>query len=165
VSRAFVYASVVVMVALVQAAWLARAQVLGVALDPLLPLAVGMGILRGAESGAVVGVAAGLLQDLLSGGGPLGVNGLSKLVVGFASGLFERSIYIENPLLPAIATFVGTLLGEVLLVIVALIVGLGVPSASALAAKMIMQALLNSAIAPFLFRGIRAIEIRLQREH
>jgi len=165
VSRAFVYASVVVMVALVQAAWLARAQVLGAALDPLLPLAVGMGILRGAESGAVVGVAAGLLQDLLSGGGPLGVNGLSKLVVGFASGLFERSIYIENPLLPAIATFVGTLLGEVLLVIVALIVGLGVPSASALAAKMIMQALLNSAIAPLLFRGIRAIEIRLQREH
>jgi len=165
VSRAFVYASVVVMVALVQAAWLARAQVLGAALDPLLPLAVGMGILRGAESGAVVGVAAGLLQDLLSGGGPLGVNGLSKLVVGFASGLFERSIYIENPLLPAIATFVGTLLGEVLLVIVALIVGLGAPSASALAAKMIMQALLNSAIAPFLFRGIRAIEIRLQREH
>ena len=164
-SRAFVYASVVVMVALVQAAWLARAQILGAALDPLLPLAVGMGILRGAESGAVVGVAAGLLQDLLSGGGPLGVNGLSKLVVGFASGLFERSIYIENPLLPAIATFVGTLLGEVLLVIVALIVGLGVPSASALAAKMIMQALLNSAIAPLLFRGIRAIEIRLQREH
>ena len=164
-SRAFVYASVVVMVALVQAAWLARAQVLGVALDPLLPLAVGMGILRGAESGAVVGVAAGLLQDLLSGGGPLGVNGLSKLVVGFASGLFERSIYIENPLLPAIATFVGTLLGEVLLVIVALIVGLGAPSASALAAKMIVQALLNSAIAPLLFRGIRAIEIRLQREH
>ena len=164
-SRAFVYASVVVMVALVQAAWLARAQILGAALDPLLPLAVGMGILRGAESGAVVGVAAGLLQDLLSGGGPLGVNGLSKLVVGFASGLFERSIYIENPLLPAIATFVGTLLGEVLLVIVALIVGLGAPSASALAAKMIVQALLNSAIAPLLFRGIRAIEIRLQREH
>lgn len=164
-SRAFVYASVVVMVALVQAAWLARAQVLGAALDPLLPLAVGMGILRGAESGAVVGVAAGLLQDLLSGGGPLGVNALSKLVVGFASGLFERSIYIENPLLPAIATFVGTLLGEVLLVIVALIVGLGAPSASALAAKMIVQALLNSAIAPLLFRGIRAIEIRLQREH
>ena len=164
-SRAFVYASVVVMVALVQAAWLARAQILGAALDPLLPLAVGMGILRGAESGAVVGVAAGLLQDLLSGGGPLGVNGLSKLVVGFASGLFERSIYIENPLLPAIATFVGTLLGEVLLVIVALVVGLGVPSTSALAAKMIMQAILNSAIAPLLFRGIRAIETRLQREH
>ncbi len=164
-SRVLVYTGVLVAVALVQAAWLARVQLSGAALDPLLPFTVGMGILRGAESGAVVGVAAGLLQDLLSGGGPLGVNGLSKLVVGFASGLFERTIYIENPLLPAIATFVGTLLGEVLLVIVALIVGLGVPPWPALVAKMVVQAILNSTIAPLLFRGIRAIETRLQREH
>ncbi len=164
-SRALVYTGVVLVAALVQAAWLARVQVSGAALDPLLPFVVGMGILRGAESGAVAGVAAGLLQDLLSGGGSLGVNGLSKLVVGFASGLFERSIYIENPLLPAIATFAGTLLGEVLLIIVQLIVGLDVQPAPAALAKMIVQALLNSAIAPLLFRGIRAIEDRLQREH
>ncbi len=164
-SRALVYVGVLLVAALVQAAWLARVQVSGAALDPLLPFVVGMGILRGAESGAVAGVAAGLLQDLLSGGGPLGVHGLSKLVVGFASGLFERSIYIENPLLPAIATFAGTLLGEVLLVIVSLIVGLGTPPWPAVLAKMIVQALLNSAIAPLLFRGIRAIEDRLQREH
>lgn len=164
-SRVLVYTGVVLVAALVQAAWLARVQVSGAALDPLLPFVVGMGILRGAESGAVAGVAAGLVQDLLSGGGSLGVNGLSKLVVGFASGLFERSIYIENPLLPAIATFAGTLLGEVLLIIVHLIVGLDVQPAPAALAKIIVQALLNSAIAPLLFRGIRAIEDRLQREH
>jgi len=165
VSRALVYAGALVLVALVQAAWLARVQVFGAALDPLLPFAVGMGILRGAESGAVAGVTAGLLQDLLSGGGPLGVNGLSKLVVGFASGLFERSIYIENPLLPAVATFVGTLLGEILLVIVALVVGLGSLPWTAVVAKMVAQALLNSAAAPLLFRGIRVVETRFQREH
>lgn len=164
-SRTLVYAGVLVGVALVQAAWLARVQVFGAALDPLLPFAVGMGILRGAESGAVAGVTAGLLQDLLSGGSPLGVNGLSKLVVGFASGLFERSIYIENPLLPAIATFVGTLLGEVLLVIVALIVGLGAQPWPVVVAKVVAQALLNSAVAPLLFRGIRVVETRFQREH
>ncbi len=164
-SRVLVYAGVLVVMALVQAAWLARVPVLEATFDPLVPFVVGMGILKGAESGAVAGVAAGLLQDLLSGGGPLGVNGLSKLVVGFASGMFERSIYIENPLLPAIATFVGTLLGEALLVIVALIVGLGVPPWPAVVARMIVQAVLNSAIAPPLFRGIRVIETRFQREH
>lgn len=164
-SRVLAYTGVVVILALVQAAWLARVQVWGAILDPLVPLIVGVGILRGAESGAVVGVAAGLLQDLLSGGGPLGVNGLSKLVVGFASGMFERSIYIENPLLPAIATFIGTLLGGVLLVIVALLVGLGVPPWPAIVARLIVQAVLNSAIAPVLFRTIRVIETRFQREH
>jgi len=165
VSRVLAYTGVLAILALVQVAWLARVQVWGAILDPLVPLIVGVGILRGAESGAVVGVAAGLLQDLLSGGGPLGVNGLSKLVVGFASGMFERSIYIENPLLPAIATFIGTLLGGVLLVIVALLVGLGVPPWPAVVARMIVQAVLNSAIAPVLFRTIRVIETRFQREH
>jgi rod shape-determining protein MreD len=165
VSRVLAYTGVVVILALVQVAWLARVQVWGAILDPLVPLIVGVGILRGAESGAVVGVAAGLLQDLLSGGGPLGVNALSKLVVGFASGMFERSIYIENPLLPAIATFIGTLLGGVLLVIVALLVGLGVPPWPAIVAQMTIQAVLNSAIAPVLFRTIRVIETRFQREH
>lgn len=164
-SRVLAYTGVLVILALVQVAWLARVQVWGAILDPLVPLIIGVGILKGAESGAVVGVAAGLLQDLLSGGGPLGVNGLSKLVVGFASGMFERSIYIENPLLPAIATFVGTLLGGVLLVIVALLVGLGVPPWPAVVARMIVQAVLNSAIAPVLFRTIRVIETRFQREH
>lgn len=164
-SRVLAYTGVLAILALVQVAWLARVQVWGAILDPLVPLIVGVGILRGAESGAVVGVAAGLLQDLLSGGGPLGVNGLSKLVVGFASGMFERSIYIENPLLPAIATFIGTLLGGVLLVIVALLVGLGVPPWPAVVARMIVQAVLNSAIAPVLFRTIRVIETRFQREH
>ncbi len=164
-SRVLAYTGVVVILALVQVAWLARVQVWGAILDPLVPLIVGVGILKGAESGAVLGVGAGLLQDLLSGGGPLGVNGLSKLVVGFASGMFERSIYIENPLLPAIATFIGTLLGGVLLVIVALLVGLGVPPWPAIVARMILQAVLNSAIAPVLFRTIRVIETRFQREH
>lgn len=164
-SRVLAYTGVVVILALVQVAWLARVQVWGAILDPLVPLIIGMGILKGAESGAVVGVAAGLLQDLLSGGGPLGVNGLSKLVVGFASGMFERSIYIENPLLPAIATFIGTLLGGVLLVIVALLVGLGVSPWPAVVARIIVQAVLNSAIAPVLFRTIRVIETRFQREH
>lgn len=164
-SRVLAYTGVLIILALVQVAWLARVQVWGAILDPLLPLIIGVGILKGAESGAVVGVAAGLLQDLLSGGGPLGVNGLSKLIVGFASGMFERSIYIENPLLPAIATFVGTLLGGVLLVIVALLVGLGVPPWPAVVARMIVQAVLNSAIAPVLFRTIRVIETRFQREH
>lgn len=158
------YAGVLVVAALVQAAWLARVQISGAVLDPLLPFAVAVGILRGAESGAVVGLAAGLLQDLLSGG-PLGVNGLSKLVVGFVSGLFERSIYIENPLLPAVATFVGTVLGEVLLLVLGVVTGPGTQPWLAILPRMLAQAVLNSAIAPLLFRGVKSIEYRMDREH
>ena len=160
-SRALIYGGLLVAAGLVQGAWLARVEISGAILDPLLPIAVAVGILRGAESGAAVGLAGGLLQDLLSGG-PLGVNGLTKLVVGFVSGLFERSIYIENPLLPAVATFAGTLLSEILLVVVGQVTGLGLESAGALP-RAFAQAILNSAMAPFLFRGIKRIEVRIER--
>lgn len=158
------YAGVLVMAALVQAAWLTRIQISGVALDPLLPLTVAVGVFRGAEQGAVVGLAAGLLQDLLSGG-PLGVNGLSKLVVGFASGLFERSIYIENPLLPAVAAFAGSLLAETLLTIIGVVTGVGPFVWSVAIPQVLVQAALNSAIAPVVFRGVRSIEERIEKRY
>ena len=156
-----IYGGLLVVGGLVQVAWLARVEISGAILDPLLPIAVAVGILRGAESGGAVGLAAGLLQDLL-GGGPLGVNGLTKMVVGFASGLFERSIYIENPLLPAVATFAGTLLSEFLLLAVGQITGLS-GSTAASAPRALTQAVMNGALAPVLFRGIKGIEIRLAR--
>jgi len=159
--RPLVYGGVVVAAALVHVAWLSRLEISGAILDPLLPIAVAVGILRGAVSGAVVGTAGGLLQDLLSGG-PLGVNGVAKLVVGFASGLFERSIYIENPLLPAVATFAGTLLGEILLFVVGQVTGLGPERVSGVLGRALVQAALNSAAAPLLFRAVRKIELRLE---
>lgn len=160
--RVLVYGILLLVAGLVQSAWLARVEISGAILDPLLPIAVAVGILRGAEYGAAVGLAAGLLQDLLSGG-PLGVNGVSKLVVGFASGLFERSIYIENPLLPAVATFVGTLLSETLLIAVGQLTGLGAERLPTVVPRAVVQALLNSAVAPWLFRGVRQVEVRFAR--
>jgi len=160
-SRVLIYGGLLVVAGLVQVAWLARVEISGAILDPLLPIAVAVGILRGAEYGGAVGLAAGLLQDLL-GGGPLGVNGLTKMVVGFASGLFERSIYIENPLLPAVATFAGTLLSEFLLLAVGQVTGLS-GSAVASAPRVLTQAVMNGALAPMLFRGIKGLEVRLAR--
>lgn len=158
------YGGILAAAALVQTAWLVRVPIAGAVFDPLLVLAVAVGILRGAEHGAVVGLVGGLLQDLLSGG-PLGVNGLSKLVVGFGSGLYERSIYIENPFLPAVTAFAGTLLGEALLSIVGVVTGLGVFAWSEAIPRTFVQAVMNSAIAPPLFRGVRVLDLRLERQH
>ncbi len=161
--RALAYAGAVALAGVVHAAWLVRLRVAGAAPDPLLALAVGVGVLQGAERGAVVGAAAGLLQDLLSGGGPLGVYGLSKLVVGFGSGLFERSIYLDNPLLPAVATAAGTVVSEVVLLAVAAVIGLALGPWPTELARIAAQVVLNSALAPAVFRGIRILEGRVRR--
>ncbi len=163
-TRAIIYGAVVVVATLVQSAWLARIPVLGAVVDPLLPLTVAVGIFRGAESGAVVGVGGGLLQDLVSGAA-IGVNGLSKLVVGFTSGLFERSIYAEDPFLPAVATFVASLVGQLLLLGILVVTGLAAPSWPDAFQTVLTQAVLNSAIAPLVFRAVRAIEQQIQKRY
>ena len=157
------HGGVLIVAALIQTAWLVRMPIAGAVIDPLLVLAVATGILRGAESGAVIGLAGGLLQDLL-GGGPLGMHGLSKMAVGFSSGLFERSIYIENPFLPAVAAFAGTFLGEALLNITGVVTDLGPVSLLNAVPRVLVQAVLNSAIAPPLFRLIRALDLKLERQ-
>ncbi len=146
-NRVVTYGSVLIVAALVQTAWLARLPGVGAVIDPVLVLAVG-----------------GLLQDLLSGG-PLGMHGLSKLVAGFGSGLFERSIYIENPFLPAVAAFAGTLLGEALLNVIGVVTGLGSVSWTEAVPRVVIQAGLNSVIAPPLFRGVRSLDERFERQH
>jgi len=65
-------------------------------------------------------------------------------------------------LLPAVATFAGTLLCEVLLLAVGEITGLSGPAAAS-APRALTQAVMNGALAPVLFRGIKGIEVRLAR--
>lgn len=162
VGKGLVYGAVVVAAALIQSAWLVRLQLWGAVLDPLWPLVVAVGIVRGSEAGAVGGIAAGLVQDLL-GGTTLGVNGLSKMAIGFAAGLFERSIYIEDPLLPAVATFVATVAGESLVRLIVIVARLGPVPWPAVVPEILVQGALNGAVAPLAFRLVRAIEQRFDK--
>lgn len=161
--RVVTYTILIAIAALVRSAWLARIPVWGASIDPVLPLVVAIGVFRGAEEGALGGVVAGWVQDLLSGAA-MGVHVLSKLVVGFVAGMFEQSIYAEDPFLPAVATFLATLLGELVLMVVLVITGLAPLVWPRTLQALLAQGVLNSAIAPFVFRGVRAIERQIQRQ-
>lgn len=162
VGRGLAYGGIFIAAALVQSAWLVRLEIWGAVLDPLLPLVVAIGIFRGSEAGAVSGIAAGLLQDLL-GGTTLGLYGLSKMVIGFAAGLFERSIYLEDPLLPAVAVFAATVAAETIVRLVVVIARLGPVPWPAVVPEILVQGALNGAVAPLAFRLVRTIEQRFQR--
>jgi rod shape-determining protein MreD len=55
--------------------------------DPFLLVVVYCGLAGGETHGMLAGVAAGWVQDALFGGRVLGLSALSKLLIGFASGL------------------------------------------------------------------------------
>jgi rod shape-determining protein MreD len=72
---------------------------------------------RSPIAGTVTGAVIGLLQDLLSGI-PMGVNGMAKSLVGYASASLGSRIDVENTATRAILTFCFSLVQSVLLYLI-----------------------------------------------
>jgi rod shape-determining protein MreD len=79
--------------------------------DPLLVLVISLSILLGEKRGSLVGLAAGLLQDILFGPA-LGLYGLSKAATAFLAGFAAREIYKDQIIGPLILTFILTVMHE-----------------------------------------------------
>ncbi len=80
-----------------QASFVATLSVAGVPPDLPMIVTVFWALRRGPEAGCLAGFLAGLLQDL-SGGSLVGVQALSKALVGFGMGLGARRLLVANPL-------------------------------------------------------------------
>ena len=78
--------------------------ILGVTPDTALIFVVGYGVLRGDIEGAIFGFAAGLLQDIFSGG-PLGMFALIFFLIGYLSGKPFRDFFKDNYFLPFFVVF------------------------------------------------------------
>jgi len=78
--------------------------------DFLLLLVVYNAMFRGLERGGITGFLVGLVQDLYVGRF-IGLNALSKCVVGVLAGALSKSIFKENMWVPVINVLVGSVLG------------------------------------------------------
>lgn len=107
---------------LVHSVWLVRLPLWGQVADPAIPLIVAVA-LRRPGWGPVVGLGAGLLQDLLFGGS-VGLLALAKLVVGQVAGVLGRTVLVDQPLLPWAITVLATVLHQGVLAAVLAVTGL-----------------------------------------
>ncbi len=146
---------------ILEVTWLERLSV-GAPVDPLLVLVIVVGLLHGAEEGALVGAGCGLLQDVMTGV-PLGLGMLGGLGVGFCAGLAERSIYLENVWLPPLAAVTLTLLWHALWVGAAALVGWVHASVFEVARTAALGACYNGSIAVPIFHGLRRLDGALVR--
>lgn len=94
----------------------------GVKPDLLLVIVVLSAVLKGKRTGAVVGFAFGLMEDLLTGK-YIGVQALTKMVTGYIVGHLERKVFPDNFLIPIVVGFFGTFLHHLLFSISLLLVG------------------------------------------
>lgn len=94
-----------------QGSVLALAGPSGVQPDILLVVVVALALLADARRGAIVGLCAGLFQDILFGS-PMGFFGISKMLVGTAAGMFSEDINQELTLSAMFLMPIFTLLSD-----------------------------------------------------
>ncbi len=82
--------------------------------DPLLVLVISLSIILGERRGSLLGLGAGLLQDILFGPA-LGLFALSKAAVAYLAGFSSREIYKDQIVGPLILTFILTVIHEFIL--------------------------------------------------
>lgn len=124
--------------------------------DLFLVLVVCLGFILGERRGAVIGLLAGLLQDVVLGSA-LGFFALAKMLLGYGAGLLGREFYQDQLLAPSLLVLVGTLTHEfVLYFLVNQFIGLGIPVDWSVSNFFIPKALYNMGLTlliyPLLYR-------------
>lgn len=122
----------------------------GVQPDFLLMVVVTYGLLEGPVVGSVCGFFAGLLQDLLLMT-MLGLNALSKTIVGYLSGMVEQTVFSENFVLPMTAIFATTLLNESIFLALRATLGESISPVVAARAIVLPAAVYNAVLAGLLY--------------
>jgi rod shape-determining protein MreD len=130
----------------------------GVVPDLPVVLVVLLALRLGPETGCSLGFALGLLQDAIVGG-PLGLQALSKGVIGFVAGDLPRWWLVTNPLVPVMAVVVGTLADGVLRFAVLQIFHYPAAFGELLGSVILPQALYNGCLAAAAL-AIPALRIR-----
>lgn len=150
-------------VAILQATVVPHVAIWGVFPDLPLLIVVSWSLLRGSREGIIWGFVAGLAVDLLSGA-PFGAATLGLMAIGFLSGSGHAMVFRTHVALPLVTVFLATVVYGLLFLLVVQISGYAVIWLGSLFRLILPSALLNAALTPLVFVGMRWLNTRFGRE-
>lgn len=134
------------------------ARVAGVGPNLILLEVLAVALFRGPLTGGTFGILGGALLDLWRGQA-LGLFALAGGVTGYLFGLLEPRLFKDNLVVPVAAGFAGTLVFQLLFLLLSTFTGWGYLLWSALGRVVLPEALYNAALAPLMF-GVTANLLR-----
>jgi rod shape-determining protein MreD len=137
----------------IQSSVLPLFRVMGYWPDILVALVACYGLYFGASKGGYIGFATGLIQDVVFGF-PLGINAISKTVVGFMSGLGEEKINKEFPFISIPLVIVATLVHDFIYLLSYKLTGVQVQVFNSLYQWLAPMVIINGVAAPFIYNII-----------
>ena len=117
--------------------------------DLVLILVVFFALFHGQIRGGVLGIAFGLMEDLMTGRF-IGMNAICKGLVGFIAGLLSDRMYKNNFFIPMVTVVLCTLLQTLFYLICGVLIGLNLEAARLLMVT-IADAVYNIVFSPFFY--------------
>lgn len=148
--RVLVLAVLVLISVILEGTVLHSFAIYGVKLDLLLIWVVLFAFLEGPVRGFKYGFLIGFVEDLVTGKF-FGLHTLTKMITGFIIGTLEPKIFKENYLVPIVVVFLGTLLNELLYLLLGNIIGFDLSWSTGLRQVILPLSFYNSLAAPFLY--------------
>lgn len=154
--RALVFALTLLTAVLLQTTVFDQLKIAGVAPDLILALVIVFALLEGPSAGAMLGFCGGFLRDLLLSG-PLGLTGLSFLIIGYLVGSLRPYIGSNNVAVPAIGVFLGSTAGTGLYQLLLVLFGQPTPALLRAISVTFLSALYNTILVPFIYPPVRRL--------
>lgn len=150
-----------VLVAILQTSLVPHLAVWGVFPDLPLLVVVGWSVLRGPREGILWGFVAGLTVDLLSGA-PVGAATLALMITGALAGLGAATAVRARLALPLVAVFVGTIVYDLVFLVVLRLSGQTVVWLGTLLRITLPSAAFNTILMPLVFWPVRRLHTRFR---
>ena len=125
--------------------------------DLVLIVVICLSFISGAEEGLITGFAGGLLKDIFSVH-LMGINALTKTLIGFIAGVIREKIFYQHLMwLVAISTFIFTFINNLIIYLLLNALYSNYDFTVILKGFILTQAIINTILAPFIFIGIRKL--------
>lgn len=149
--------AIIVVALLIQLTLINSITILGLKPDLIMVVVVVFSLLKGEKEGTISGFASGLLQDIFSTG-LLGINALTKTVIGFTCGILKEKIFYEHILfLIPVITFIASFMQSILMFLLLRAFGIEYGLAWSIKQIALPEALYSSLLSPFIFLAINKL--------
>ncbi|MBI4744927.1 MAG: rod shape-determining protein MreD [Actinobacteria bacterium] len=131
-------------------------RIMGVQPDLILILTVTYAFIDGPVYGSALGFFGGLLQDFIIARN-VGLNVISKTIVGYIAGLLKENVFIESMFLPVVAIFLASIVDQTIYLILGFTFGYQIPFKNVFYRVILPSAVYNSIFSFFIYPAYRRL--------
>lgn len=162
--KVWVIAFILLVCIVLQSALLPFLRIVGVQPDMLMILVVSVALLAGSSTGMTVGLAGGLILDILYGAS-VGYNAFVYMIIGYLAGLLNDKLYLGKIILPSVFVFLSVLFRGLLMSVYLFFNNLSIPLYQGFAVVVLPEAIYTLLLMPLFFYCMtRLFDLKFMKE-